>query len=160
MRADLQRAKRERESGAVSWSRHRARSPAALAGGLTPADISCVGFHRSKGRPHLAADRLIIGVLGLVGGDWSFSWRAALGRQAGITAREAPVAAASAPPVTAASDLPKRHQRSAVPPSVSAAPPAPVPVPGDVRNAAPRRCENSRESSRLPRQRLVRQLRR
>lgn len=136
MRADLQRAKRERESGAALW----ASTPVSATGsGSSRVAALQQGSDPSARSSARKADRtwLLIAasvcVLSLVGVMVFFMARA-LSRQAGLQPTEAPVAAAPALPEN--SSTPETQSTIPAPPSATVPPPAPSVAPGDVRGGA------------------------
>ena len=108
MRADLQRAKRERESGAVSWS--SAPMPETGSGSsrvALPQQTSAASGPMARKASHNTW-LLIAAAFGVccVIGTLVFFMTRTPGRQAGLQPETAPVAAASTPPVAAASTPP------------------------------------------------------
>ena len=104
MRADLQRAKRERESGAVSWS--SAHVPD-IASGSSPVALpqqtsAASGSIARKGGYTWLLIASATGVCCVIGALVFFIARTP-GTQAGLQPETAPVAAVSTPPVAAAS---------------------------------------------------------
>ncbi len=150
MRADLQRAKRERDSGSAVWS---TIPLSGVGSGSSPVSKRPQSSAASATTSVKKADRtwLLIAssicALSLVGAIVFFMTRSA-GRQAETQPAEAPVTAAFASPGTF--PTPEAQPISPAPPSVSAAPPsvlvappsvpvappAPVALPGSVGNAS------------------------
>ncbi len=136
MRADLQRAKRERESGAVSWS--SAQGPE-MASGSSPVALpqqtsAASGSMARKGGHTWLLIASATGVCCVIGTLVFFMARTP-GRQAGLQPETAPVPAASTPPVAAASAPLASSSDPATEAVRPAAPPAPAPIPA--RPAAP-----------------------
>jgi hypothetical protein len=135
MRADLQRAKRERESGAVSWSStHVPESASGPSPVAIPQQTSAASASMARKAGHTwLLIAFAICVCCVIGTLIFFMTRTPV-RQGALQPETALVAAASTPPVAAAS-APLTSSSDPATESVRPAPPAPAPIPA--RTAAP-----------------------